>query len=453
MLSRFNHLKNTTLEKTAKKLRRRLWFARFRRDFLRLLVVMFFICGAVVLGMRLLSSPKLLWSVMLGITAGGVFAAIIAALLTSRRHLPDWRRLLAWMDAAQHGGGLYVTALETDLGEWQPAPPTADKLPETISWKPAIAPLLLSIAFLIGAQMIPISEKVIQKEHRLDVSEKVAELEEKIEFLEESALIPEKTAEELKDTMEDLSSQNDAKDPAKTYELIDAVTSRIKYAADMAYETLETEASMKESFSAMLQEMLDKHAQESQSLSELAELCDQLSFSKEDLEKLMKEMPNQPQLSPEEIQKLIEKLKEQGKTARQLQAKLTEKGLSKGEGKGEGKGQGKGQGKEGEEMEAMLMQLGTPGQGGISRGRGDAPLDMSGKTEDFAGNWKEEKLEALMNKNDSMLLETQAVKPDVKPSDMEAGRAGSLHGGDAAVRQNRSRIHPQHRNAIKEYFK
>ena len=447
MPSRFTSLKNTILEKIAKKLRRRLWFARFRRDFLRLLVVVFFICGAVVLGMRLLSSPKLPWSVMLATTAGGVFIAVIAALLTSRRHLPDWRRLLAWMDAAQHGGGLYVTALETDLGEWRPAPPTADKLPETISWKPAIAPLLLSIAFLIGAQMIPISEKVIQKEHRLDVSEKVAELEEKIEFLEESALIPEKTAEELKDTMEDLSSQNDAKDPAKTYELIDAVTSRINYAADMAYETLETEASMKESFSAMLQEMLDKHAQENQSLSELAELCDQLSFSKEDLEKLMKEMPNQPQLSPEEIQKLIEKLKEQGKTARQLQAKLTEKGLCKGD------GEGKGQGKEGEEMEAMLMQLGAPGQGGISRGRGDAPLDMSGKTEDFTGTFKEEKLEALMNKNDSMLLETQAVKPDVKPSDMEAGRAGSLQGGDAAVRQNRSRIHPQHRNAIKEYFK
>ena len=58
-----------------------------------------------------------------------------------------------------------------------------------------------------------------------------------------------------------------------------------------------------------------------------------------------------------------------------------------------------------------------------------------------------------MNKNDSLLLETQAIKPDVKPSDMEAGRAGSLQGGDAAVRQNRSRIHPQHRNAIKEYFK
>ena len=446
MLSPFILLKNTTLEKTAKKLRRRLWFARFRRDFLRLLVIVFFICGAVVLGIRLLSAPKLPWSIMFETTAVGVFIAIIIALLTSRRRLPDWRRLLAWMDAAQHGGGLYVTALETDLGEWKPAKPTADELPENISWKPAIAPLLLSIAFLIGAQMIPISEKAIIQEHRLDVSEKVAELEEKIEFLEESSLIPEKTAEELKETMEDLSSQNDAKDPAKTYERIDAVTSRINYAADMAYETLETEASMKESFSAMLQEMLDKHAQESQSLAELAELCDQLSFSKEDLEKLMKEMPNQPQLSPEEIKKLIEKLKEQGKTARQLQAKLSEKGLSKGKKPGEGEG-------EGEEMAAMLMQMGMLGQGGISRGRGDAPLDMNGKTEDFTGTFKEEKLEALMNKNDSLLLDTQAVKPDVKPSDMEAGRAGSLQGGDAAIRQNRGRIHPQHRNAIKEYFK
>ena len=445
MPSPFILLKNNTLEKTAKKLRRRLWFARFRRDFLRLLVVVFFVCGAAVLGIRLLSSPKLLWSIMLETTAAGVFIAVIIALLTSHRHLPDWRRLLAWMDASQHGGGLYVTALETDLGEWKPAPPTANELPENISWKPAIAPLLFSIAFLIGAQMIPITVKAAEEEHQLNVSEKVAELEEKIEFLEESSLIPEKTAEELKDTMEDLSSQNDAKDPAKTYELLDAVTSRINYAADMAYETLETEASMKESFSAMLQEMLDKHAQESQSLAELAELCDQLSFSKEDLEKLMKEMPNQPQLSPEEIQKLIEKLKEQGKTARQLQAKLSEKGLCKDQGE---------EGKDGEgmEAEAMLMQSGTPGQGGISRGRGDAPLDMNGKTEDFTGTFKEEKLEALMNKNDSLLLETQAVKPDVKPSDMEAGRAGSLQGGDAAVRQNRSRIHPQHRNAIKEYF-
>ena len=78
---------------------------------------------------------------------------------------------------------------------------------------------------------------------------------------------------------------------------------------------------------------------------------------------------------------------------------------------------------------------------------------MSGKTEDFPGTYKEEKLEALMNQEDSFLLDTQAVKPDVKLSDMEAGRAGSLQGGDTNVRQNRARIHPQHRNAIKEYFK
>ena len=437
-------MKNTTLEKTAKKLRRRLWFARFRRDFLRLLVIVFFICGAVVLGIRLLSAPKLPWSIMFETTAVGVFIAIIIALLTSRRRLPDWRRLLAWMDAAQHGGGLYVTAMETDLGAWQPATPTADELPENPPWKPAIAPLLLSIVFLIGAQLIPISEKVIMKDHRLDVSDKVAEMEEKVDFLEESSLIPEKTAEELKESLEDLSTQNDAKDPGKTYELLDAVAKRLEYAAGMAYENLETEAAAKEQFSAMLQEMLQKNAQESKSLAELAELCDHLSLSPEDMAKLMKEMPNQPQLSPEEIQKLIEQLKQQGKTARQLQAKLSEKGLTQGKKPGEG---------EGDEMAAMLMQMGMPGNGGIDRGPGAAPLDMSGKTEDFTGTFKEEKLEALMNKEDSFLLDTQAVKPDVKPTDMEAGRAGSLQGGDAAIRQNRGRIHPQHRNAIKEYFK
>ena len=84
MPSFFNSLKNTILEKAAKKLRRRLWFARFKRDSLRLLAVVFFICGAVVLGLRLLSSPKLPWPAMLEITACGVFAAVIAAMLTSR---------------------------------------------------------------------------------------------------------------------------------------------------------------------------------------------------------------------------------------------------------------------------------------------------------------------------------------------------------------------------------
>ncbi len=378
---------------------------------------------------------------MFTITSCGVLLAIIAALLTSRRRLPDWRWLLTWMDASQHGGGLFVTAMETDLGEWRPATPTAKELPENPPWKPVIPPLLLSMAFLIGAQAIPISEKIMPKEHHLDVSDKVAELEEKVEFLEESSLLPEKTVEELKESLEDLSSQNDAKDPGKTYELLDAVAKRLEYAAGMAYEDLENEATAKETLSTMLQEILDKNAEESKSLAELAELCDQLSLSPEDMAKLMKEMPNQPQLSPEEIKKLIEKLKEQGKTARELQGKLAEKGLSHG------------QGKEGEEMEAMLMPIGMPGSGGISRGRGDAPLDMSGKTEDFTGTYKEEKLEALMNPNDGMLLNTQAIKPDVKPSDMEASKAGSLQGGDTNVRQNRSRIHPQHRNAIKEYFK
>lgn len=381
---------------------------------------------------------------MFTIAGYGVLLSAIAALLTSRRRLPDWRRLLAWMDASQHGGGLFVTALETDLGEWRPATPSATVLPENPSWKPMVIPLLLSLAFLIGAQAIPISEKIMPKEHHLDVSDKVTELEEKIDFLEESSLLPEKTVEELKESLEDLSSQNDAKDPGKTYELLDAVAKRLEYAAGMAYEDLENEATAKETLSTMLQEILDKHAEEGKSLAELAELCDQLSLSPEDMAKLMKEMPNQPQLSPEEIKELIEKLKEQGKTARQMQGKLTEKGLSSGQGK---------DGKEGQEMEALIMQMGMPGNGGISRGRGDAPLDMSGKTEDFTGTYKEEKLDALMNPNDSMLLDTQAIKPDVKPSDMESSKAGSLQGSDTQVRQNRSRIHPQHRNAIKEYFK
>ena len=102
----------------------------------------------------------------------------------------------------------------------------------------------------------------------------------------------------------------------------------------------------------------------------------------------------------------------------------------------------------------MLMMLqGMGGNGDVGRGRGDSPLDFSGKTDDFEGTYKEEKLEALMNKKDSMLLDTQAIKPDVKPSDMESAQTGALQGGDAQLRQNRSRIHPQHRNAIKEYFK
>ena len=222
------------------------------------------------------------------------------------------------------------------------------------------------------------------------------------------------------------------------------MTKRLDYASDMAYESLQTEAEAKESFSAMLQEILEKNAQENHSLAELAELCDQLSLSPEDMAKLMKEMPDQPQLSQEDIQKLIQKLKEQGKTARQLHGKLCEKGLCKGKKPGEG---------DGEETETMLVQMGMGGNGDTSRGPGAAPLDMSGKTEDFTGTYKEEKLEALMNKKDSQLLDTQAVEPNVKPSDMEAAKAGSLQGGNAQLRQNRSRIHPQHRNAIKEYFK
>ena len=110
----------------------------------------------------------------------------------------------------------------------------------------------------VGAQAIPISEQLSIKEHHLDVSEKVAEMEEKVDFLEESSLIPEKTVEELKESLEDLSTQNDAKDPGKTYELLDAVAKRLEYAAGMAYENLETKAAAKEQFSAKLQEMLQE---------------------------------------------------------------------------------------------------------------------------------------------------------------------------------------------------
>jgi hypothetical protein len=92
-----------------------------------------------------------------------------------------------------------------------------------------------------------------------------------------------------------------------------------------------------------------------------------------------------------------------------------------------------------------------PGKGGISRGRGDADLDLTGDTTEAALASKPERLPpGAPRPAPSQRIGVSRVDPTAAPvRDTAAGSAGDDGVGAAAWRR---RIAPRHRDAVRLFF-
>ncbi len=101
-------------------LRQRLFRLLFLKYFLLLTGLWLFLWGIGVLVFRVLHwvSWEQLWWGGLGL----IFVPVLANLL-ARVKLPEQRTLCATLDRENSAGGLVVSSLETDLGEWNAAVP------------------------------------------------------------------------------------------------------------------------------------------------------------------------------------------------------------------------------------------------------------------------------------------------------------------------------------------
>jgi hypothetical protein len=132
----------------------------------------------------------------LGVTGGRLLAVAVLALapallvvvIMATRRLPASDRLLAFLDARQHLGGLLVASGEVELGDWRPRVDSPARISagwQGRSWWVALA---CSWLFLAVALLVPVSDPWAGSGRGLDVNQEVEQLTTAVEVLEELRL-------------------------------------------------------------------------------------------------------------------------------------------------------------------------------------------------------------------------------------------------------------------------
>lgn len=457
---------------TARKLRRGLFRMLFLRGFLAAFGAAAFVAGAAVLAVRFFAESARL-PLFAGILVAALLGSLFRGLFYARKHLPDARRLLVWLDGASGCGGLLAASLETDPGAWRNsvAPPPPPRL--TVSAGRGLLFSAVGLLFLAGALLFPESAVPGRVRHTLDLSGETALLEQKIEVLEEESLLPEKELTDLKDGVAELKEKNDAANPSAMFEMLDALSRRVGMAGDEAaarnlksQETLQMLSLALDTIGALPEMQIPPEA-----AAQMGELLRKLAEENPDLAELLKQSgASLSALDPEAMKRLAEAMRDSsGKLEKQL-AKLVQSKLAKSSCAKPGKcgsnceSGGPGGDRElaewlaqnapgADELCVAVMACMVPGKGGVTRGRGDAPLSFSGETAGFAG--KEVDL-ALAGENDparSMAVQQFAAAPNPGAEERKAAAAGQLRGGDARIDRSENTIYPAHRAAVERYFK
>ncbi len=474
----FHHIDHSLshLRQTAESFRLRLGVSLFYSSFQIVCCVAFFTVGAFILLGRYLFRE---WSfqLSLGLAIIALVAAVLIAAARSMKRLPKIHKLMIWLDSNNASGGLAATAMEIDMGRWhQEIRPAQVPRFHTVG-KYGVLPLWASVVFVAGVLLCPVNHYEARQKSLLHIEEEVAEIQQKLDVIEEEQLIPPQEMAEIRKTFADLRENNDAGNAGRTYELLETLARRMdsvgEEAAGNLRQSLETASMLApalESLAAL------PEGQQFEAISpELAEVMKKLTENNPKLAEMLKQAAadgiNLDKLDPETLKKLADCMKNMSAEMRDKLCKLADAKLAKlrpcssgncknpGECKTPGLCDAEGadlagwlaeNGPEAENLLAFLCAM--PGQGGVSRGRGDAPLYMTNDTRDDGGARRNLQVASDPDLSQSTVLAKFGGAPG-KDEDAQAAQAGRLQGGDAAVEQRQTSIRPEHRAAVEKYFK
>ena len=411
----------------------------------------------------------------------GLILAIGIAIVLALRQMPTRTAVRASLDKHSGSGGLMMAAETVELGSWQAQMPPVRS--PRLHWRGGVplarfagAVLFVCISFLIPQRFVDIA-----KAQPLDISEEVKQLEEGIDVLEEEEIIEVTQAETLEKKLEQLQEEATGEDPVKTWEALDHIKDTLsKESMEAAQESLsETEQlTAAETLSEALRK--DGAEMDAELLKEAMETLSGLVKEAAKENALLAE--NLPQLkenaglkgaeislTPEQLKAISEALRlAKGdiseRLAKLLEANLIDlKTLAACEKLGQCNSDG---------LAAFLAEnadsasvsdcLGGwcrsavegPGRGGISRGRGDAPMTWTDGTTEEGAKFKAEALPLsdIASIEDSKMMGVSMAAPTIEKSGVPSktgGLNGAQAGGGSSVTQT---ILPRHKGAVKRYF-
>jgi hypothetical protein len=423
-----------------------------------------FIVGIAVLLGRLLKWPAvyLHWAGWCGLAATGLIAILLGI-----RKRPSHKTIAALLDARLSGGGLIIASEDGSAGQW--TPPTSRTL--TPSWDGRLPCLCFfaSMSVLVLAMFVPLTKSLLPVELPLHIEPITEQLKAQVDLLEDIEFIEKKQAEEWTTLIRALKQESSGSDPAATWEALDQLADRIQDAAAVKTDALRMEVQKNEARAAALRAALkaasENPEQATAAMKELSALLQQAAAENPNLKALLDSLPQfgmQPgasaTLTPEEAKLLAERLSQMTAEDLERMQKLLKEGLCE-----SGQCQGAG---DTESLKQFLAEnpgctnlavcagMPAPGEWGISRGPGTAPISWLNDSSEEGVSFKEEMLAATrMNSLNSTKVGESMGAPEVnaEAAGSSGGALDTQQADDSAATLHR--VLPQHRQAVNRYFK
>ncbi len=446
----------------------RLTFLLIFRTALRFATVWLLGVGVAVLVARVTGLMATHWLI------GGVLGLLpvvgIAAWIEWQRR-PQLATVRAAMDRHNKSGGLLMAAAQADVSAWQGSAKSAQPRLRWNSGRPMT--LFAAAALFLGASMFMPERFVLGAAQRpLDVGKLVTELTEQITALEEENILPEDKALELKKELARLGKDSAARDPAKTWESLDHLKqANADLAKQAAEEAIQKTDAMKqaEALAAALgllpdsaSSLLERAMQDMASLLQQAKLEQGLLAAKlpEELLKAAKD----GKLNAEQLKELMKALQaNKGKLGdvlnklanlKMIDPKLLEACKNAGQCPNPA-GLAAFLAENGANLDSVLLVVQSYGQGGVGRGRGDAPLTWTDPSDESGMKFKDTALPMgpLSGLKDAQLVGISRSAPEVT-GDKETSSAGALAGAEAGGgAANVQQLLPRHKGAVQRFFK
>jgi hypothetical protein len=464
--------------------------------------------GTVALLLRAAFSVSSGWLLM---GLGGLVPVAALAVLSGLRSRPDPLAVRARLDREGAAGGLLMAAAEVDLGAWSQRLPPLLPGPRLVpTWRPGrtAGAGLGAAAYLAACLLLPVTRAGEAPPRPLDLRREVAARTEELAKLEEAGVLEEERADTLREELAAVAENAAGDRPAESWEALEALQRQtaalVAEAAENALAesdalalagelaaALATAAENGAEVTAAAQELAELSGQAAAEQGRMAAFSDLLASSTASTGSPGKPgKPGEPgetgAWTPERLERLAEGLANDSAEALERLRKLAAAGRLPpgidGELMRRAAQQAAGQGEADSALRAFLEEnagsslaetlaacnasgacrLGRPGdgpqpgQGGISRGPGPAPMTWKDPTAEGGARFAAVALPpaAVAALGRQSLLGLSVADPTTPgaapPSGSEPPGAAALPAGEgsAVVRE----LLPQHRGAVRRYF-
>jgi hypothetical protein len=456
----------------------RLIYTLFLRGAMMGLLWGLFATGLCIMGLRFVNADLARGTLILGALGASVLIATLAGLIAAQQ-APSLAKCVTALDEASQAGGLFMSSTLNGAEAW----PTPKPVIPQIAWQDRRLRGGLALAVIFCLVVIALPRKIFINPlgEKASLASVVNEVKDQAALLEAEKLLPPEQAAALSNELAKIAETGDATDPARVMEALDHLQNEMQRMAQekadaLTGEQAELQAAM--ALVSMLSERMENLTSPANPMNGANEALAQLFANSKlppDLaSNLLARVTQAGSLSPATLAELSKLLSEAGalneaqlkKLSEMNLAELQEGQLSECEG---GSGSctngaacaaalAKMLGEEGQAAEAaaclVALAGNKPGQGGVSRGRGDAMLTWTDPSTKENVTFKEEVLRPSRRPDpkQAKLEGVSAAAPEVSATAAAVASGALTTEGSARGVTPQTVILPRHKESVKRFF-